>query len=218
MPVVVDNDVNALVAAEQWFGSGRGVADFLAVSLGRGIGLGLVLDGRLYRGASGGAGELGHIKLGADGPLCPCGAHGCLEASVSEPAIVAEVAAAKQTRLDIRRVLALAAEGDQVALGAYARAGTLVGRAIGNLLNVLAPRLVILAGEGTRGVPYLLPSLRAAIDATVFDGIADEFELVVEPWDDEAWARGAASLLLGELFQPALRPGEDLRPTLTARL
>ena len=55
------------------------------------------------------------------------------------------------------------------------------------------------------------------MDAAAFDGVADDLELVVEPWDDEAWARGAASLLLGELFQPALRPGEDLRPSLTAR-
>ena len=217
LPVVVDNDVNALVAAEQWFGAGRGIADFVTVSLGRGIGLGLVLDGRLYRGAHGGAGELGHIKVVPDGPLCPCGRHGCLEALASEPAIVAAVSAAKGTKLTISKVLALAAGGDRDAVAAYTEAGRLLGTAIGNLLNVLNPKLVVLAGEGTRGCPFQLAAMREAMDAASFDGIADDLELVVEPWDDEAWARGAASLLLGELFQPALRPGEDSRPSLTAR-
>lgn len=216
-PVVVDNDVNALVAAEQWFGAGRGIADFVTVSLGRGIGLGLVLDGRLYRGAHGGAGEFGHIKVMADGPACPCGSRGCLEALASEPAIAAAVSAAKGTKLTITKVLALAASGDDDALRAYADAGRLLGTAIGNLLNVLNPRVVVLAGEGTRGCPFQLAAMREAMEAAAFDGIADDVELVVEPWDDEAWARGAASLLLGELFQPALRPGEDSRPSLTAR-
>ncbi|WP_116998105.1 ROK family transcriptional regulator [Desertimonas flava] len=216
-PVVVDNDVNALVAAEQWFGAGRGIADFVTVSVGRGIGLGLVLDGRLYRGAHGGAGEFGHIKVMADGPACPCGSRGCLEALASEPAIAAAVSAAKGTKLTITKVLALAASGDDDALRAYADAGRLLGTAIGNLLNVLNPRVVVLAGEGTRGCPFQLAAMREAMEAAAFDGIADDLELVVEPWDDEAWARGAASLLLGELFQPALRPGEDSRPSLTAR-
>jgi predicted NBD/HSP70 family sugar kinase len=218
MPVVVDNDVNALVAAEQWFGAGRGISDFVAVSVGRGIGLGLVLDGRLYRGSAGGAGELGHVKVAENGPPCPCGARGCLESLASEPAIVARVAAAKDAgRLTISRVLALAADGDADAMAAFESAGRLLGTAIGNLLNLLNPRLVILAGEGTRGGPYLLPALREALEAAAFDGVADELELVIEPWDDEAWARGAASLLLGELFQPALRPDEADRPSLTAR-
>lgn len=77
LPVIVDNDVNALTTAEQWFGSGRGVSDFLVISLGRGVGLGMVLDGRLYRGSRGGAGEFGHITIVQDGPLCDCGKRGC---------------------------------------------------------------------------------------------------------------------------------------------
>jgi predicted NBD/HSP70 family sugar kinase len=217
MAVVVDNDVNALVAAEQWFGSGRGQADFIAVSLGRGVGLGLVLDGRLYRGAAGGAGELGHVKVADGGPPCPCGACGCLEAFVSEPAIVSQVSTMKGARQSIGTVLDLAASGDGEVLGVFRSAGHLLGTAIGNVLNVLNPRLVVLAGEGTRGCPYLLGPMRQAMAAAAFDGVAD-VDVVVEPWDDEAWARGAASLLLGELFQPALRPGEDARPSLTARL
>lgn len=187
------------------------------MSLGRGVGLGLVLDGRLYRGANGGAGEFGHVNVAVDGPVCPCGSRGCLEAFVSEPALADQVSAAKGVAVSIDDLIALAEAGDDVVIDVYREAGARLGTAIGNLLNLLNPRLVVLAGEGTGGCPYLLDSMRAAMEQASFDGILDGVDLVVEPSDDEAWARGAASLLLGELFQPALRPGEDGRPSLTAR-
>ena len=75
----------------------------------------------------------------------------------------------------------------------------------------------MIAGEGTRGYPHLAAAMLEAMRAAAFDGLADDVEVIVEPWDDEAWARGAASLLLGELFQPALRPGEDAGPSLNVR-
>ncbi len=219
LPVVVDNDVNALVAAEQWFGAGRGIADFVAVSLGRGVGMGMVLDGRLYRGGGGGAGEFGHMKVdfGVDAPACPCGGRGCLETHVSEPAIAAAVSAIVGEPVTIETVYGRAAAGDRAALGALADAGRLLGVGVGNLLNLLNPRLVVIAGEGTRGYPHLAAAMLEAMRAAAFDGLADDVAVIVEPWDDEAWARGAASLLLGELFQPALRPGEDRRPSLNVR-
>lgn len=217
LPVVVDNDVNALAAAEQWFGSGRGVADFIAVSLGRGIGLGMVLDGRLYRGARGGAGEFGHVKVAAGGPMCPCGNRGCLESFVSEPAIAESASALSGRALEIDEVIALASAGDAHAVAVFRDAGNMLGNAVGNLLNVLNPTLVVIAGEGTRAWPLLLASFQEAMHRAAFDGLLDDVDVVVEPWDDEAWARGAASLLLGALFQPALRPGEDSRLALNVR-
>ncbi len=93
LPAVVENDVNSLAVSETWFGAGRGMADVAVVSIGRGVGLGMVLDGRLYRGAAGGAGEFGHTKVSADGPACPCGGRGCLEALIGESAIRAHAAA-----------------------------------------------------------------------------------------------------------------------------
>ena len=93
LPVVLDNDVNTLVANEKWFGAGRGVDDVAVVSIGRGVGLGLVLDGRLYRGSAGGAGEFGHTKVRPDGPVCACGGQGCLEALIGEPALRAQASA-----------------------------------------------------------------------------------------------------------------------------
>ncbi|MEU0092253.1 ROK family transcriptional regulator [Kribbella sp. NPDC006257] len=212
LPVVVDNDVNTLVASEQWFGAGRGVSDVAVVSIGRGIGLGMVLDGRLYRGAGGGAGEFGHTKVVADGPLCACGGRGCLEALIGEPAICARAGTAT-----IEQAIDKARKGDEKIQGIFEEVGRILGTAVGNLVNLLNPRLIVLAGEGTRASDLFLPAFDDALHSSVFDGLQRELEVVVDDWDDEAWAQGAAGLFLGELFQPNLRPDEAGRPSLTAR-
>ncbi|MEV6417308.1 ROK family transcriptional regulator [Kribbella sp. NPDC051718] len=212
LPVVVDNDVNTLVANEQWFGAGRGVSDVAVVSIGRGVGLGMVLDGRLYRGAGGGAGEFGHTKVVADGPLCDCGGRGCLEALIGEPAIVA--AAGCTT---IEEAAELARGGDLAVKDVFDQVGRTLGTAVGNLVNLLNPKLIVLAGEGTRASDLFLPGFEEALKHAVFDGLQRELDVVVDDWDDEAWAQGAAGLFLGELFQPNLRPDEADRPSLTKR-
>jgi hypothetical protein len=86
-PVSIDNDVNTLTLAERWFGSGQGLRNFLSLTVGRGVGLGIVVNGQLYRGA-GGAGELGHTVIDPQGPLCDCGKHGCLETYVGDPGLL----------------------------------------------------------------------------------------------------------------------------------
>ena len=211
LPVVVDNDVNTLVANEQWFGAGRGVADLAVVSIGRGIGLGMVLDGRLYRGAAGGAGEFGHLKV-ADGPDCACGGRGCLEAVIGGPAILSRTG-----RATLEDAAAVARGGDPAARAVFDEVGRILGTAVGNLVNLLNPKLIVLAGEGTRAGELILPGFDDALRTAVFDGLQQELEIVVDDWDDEAWARGAAGLFLGELFQPNLRPDEAGRPSLTTR-
>lgn len=212
LPVVVDNDVNTLVASEQWFGAGRGVADVAVVSIGRGVGLGMVLDGRLYRGAGGGAGEFGHTKVVADGPLCDCGGRGCLEALIGEPAILAAT-----NTTTIEQATDLARGGDENARQVFIQVGRTLGTAVGNLVNLLNPKLIVLAGEGTRASDLFLPGFDEALHQAVFDGLQRDLEVVVDDWDDEAWAQGAAGLFLGELFQPNLRPDEADRPSLTTR-
>jgi N-acetylglucosamine repressor len=212
LPVVVDNDVNTLVANEQWFGAGRGVSDVAVVSIGRGVGLGMVLDGRLYRGAGGGAGEFGHTKVVADGPLCACGGQGCLETVIGEPAIL------RRTKTqDIEQAAEKARAGDREIAEVFDEVGRVLGTAVGNLVNLLNPKLIVLAGEGTRESDLFLPGFDDALRNAVFDGLQQDLEVVVDDWDDEAWAQGAAGLFLAELFQPNLRPDEADRPSLTAR-
>lgn len=180
LPVYVDNDVNTLTIAEQWFGLGRGVNDFVVVTLGRGIGMGLVLNGQFYRGASGGAGELGHITVNPAGARCSCGKRGCLEVEAADPAL-ARAGHARE---------------------AQERAGVQIGIALANVVNLLNPDLIILAGEGVQEAPDRLRSLQNTLRAHVFAPLAESLRLEVEPSGDETWARGAASLVLGEVFRP----------------
>ncbi|HMQ31669.1 MAG TPA: ROK family transcriptional regulator [Chloroflexaceae bacterium] len=217
LPVIVDNDVNALTAAEQWFGSGRGVADFVVISIGRGVGLGMVLDGRLYRGSRGGAGEFGHTTVVPDGPLCACGKRGCLEALISDIAIAQRAATALGHEVAVHEAVDGALGGDAALQSIFAAAGRTLGLAVANLVNVLNPAMVIISGEGVRAGELVTAPFRRALREHCFDGLDDDLAVVTEPWGDEAWARGAASLLLGELFQPAIRQGDEERPSLTTR-
>lgn len=217
VPIVLDNDVNALTAAAQWFGAGRGVNDFLVVSIGRGVGLGMVLDGTLYRGTAGGAGEFGHTTVVPDGPPCACGKRGCLEALISDPAVTQRISALYGREMTITDAVALALHGEAMVQSIFAAAGRTLGMAVANLVNVLNPALIIIGGEGTAAGDLILEPFQDALREHCFNGLYDDVTIAVEPWGDEAWARGAASLLLSELFQPALRRGEEERPSFALR-
>ncbi|MCZ9883126.1 ROK family transcriptional regulator [Arthrobacter sp. B2a2-09] len=216
LPVLIDNDVNALVASEQSWGAGRGVKNFALVTIGRGVGMGMVLDGRLFRGSRGGAGEFGHMKVVPEGPECECGGRGCLEAVIGEPALLGYLAGELGRRVTVDEAGTMARDGDQHAARVFAEAGQHLGRAVGNVVNILNPDRLLLAGEGTHNLDLIMPAFRRALNETVFDGLQDGLSIHAEAWDDEAWARGAASLLLNELFEPNLRLNSD-EPTLIGR-
>ncbi|MEO7913647.1 MAG: ROK family protein, partial [Roseiflexaceae bacterium] len=214
LPVVIENDVNTLTMAEQWFGAGVGVNDFLVVTLGRGIGMGMVLNGQLYRGGCGGGGEFGHITMVPDGPRCDCGKRGCLEALVADPAIVRRMQVASDRELTMEATVALARQGDTTAQGIFAAAGRTLGMAIANLVNIFNPPLLVIGGEGARALDLLQESLQETLQAHCFDGFFNDMRLVVEPWGDDAWARGAASLMLDELFRPDVYRNDESRASL----
>jgi N-acetylglucosamine repressor len=225
LPVFIENDVNTLTIAEQWFGVGHGVSHFLVVTLGRGIGLGIVLNGQFYAGARGGAGEFGHITLEIDGPLCDCGKRGCLEALAADPALVRMAYEIVQSpgadadsplhrslrrtgRLTVDDVWQAAEAADPAALAVLDRAGHYLGLGIAQLVNILNPQLIILAGEGVRGGEVRLKPVREAVQQHALPSLANELKLVVEPSGDETWARGAACLVLGELFKHPIHKGQ----------
>lgn len=214
LPVVVENDVNTLTMAEKWFGTGSEVTDFLVITLGRGIGMGMVLNGQLYRGGCGGGGEFGHITMVPGGPLCDCGKRGCLEALVSEPSIQRLMHSALGREVTIDEAVDMARQGDATAQTIFATAGRTLGMAIADLVNIFNPPLLVVGGEGTRALDLLFEPLQDALKANCFDGFFEDMRLVVEPWGDDAWARGAASLMLEELFRPALYRGDEARASL----
>lgn len=212
LPVYLENDVNTLTIAEQWFGAARGHEHFLVVTVGRGIGLGIVANGRFYRGAQGGAGEFGHLTLDENGPLCECGKRGCLEAIASDPAVLRAVAAARgygtDTGLSLDDVIQAAQQGDPAAFEGLWRSGHAIGLGIANLINLFNPEMVVLAGEGLKAGDARLEPMREAISRNVFNGMDRDLKFVIEPSGDESWARGAACVVLGELFKHPIHRDE----------
>ncbi|HTT89191.1 MAG TPA: ROK family transcriptional regulator [Acidimicrobiales bacterium] len=223
-PVLVDNDVNTLTVAEQWFGRGHGVDDFVVITVGEGVGAGIVVAGRLYRGYKGAAGEVGHMRVeGAEVP-CRCGRSGCLEAVSSDGAVrryLAEAIARGEpsaiptgttSTVTIAAMREAAEGGDRAAGSALVRAGHMLGLGIASLVTLLNPRLVILSGEGAQAGPLRLDTALATARERAFGGLAKDAEFVVDTTDDLAWARGAACIVLGELFSSPIHRSVELAP------
>ena len=216
IPVVVENDVNALALAEAWFGFGRGHDSFLAVTLGRGLGLGIVLDGDVYRGPRGGAGEFGHVLIDPHGPQTTHARRGTLEAYLSDEALIRNARAAGvdlPSTATADDLTALALAGDAAAAAVFRQAGEFLGRALAILVNVFAPSLVILSGEGMRAAELLTAPARESMDNASFADLGRQVELIVDTWGDDAWARGAAALAASRyLVESASRTGGE-QPT-----
>ncbi len=217
VPIYIDNDVNTLTMAEKWFGAGRQVDDFLVVTVGRGIGMGIVVRGQFYRGSNGGGGEFGHIVIDPDGPVCDCGKHGCLEAFASDPALLrnaqsviaaGELTGLTRRTLAIERLIDIAQQGDEAARRIFADAGRRLGMSIANLINIFNPRLILISGEGVRNGDLMFEPMREAIQAFAVPELLADAEIRIEPLGDDAWARGAASLVLHELFKPPVHTEE----------
>lgn len=212
VPVLVDNDVNTLAFAEQLYGKGRDVPDFVTVTLGRGVGCAIVIGGQLVRGRLGGAGEFGHVPVDPAGPICECGRRGCLEALVADPALVrAGRAAGVITGAEgVTTLTERADAGNPQAHAILDEAGERLGVAMAGLVNVLSPGLVIVSGEGMRARRHVEPPLRAALERHLFPPLAG-VDLVVDQWDDTKWARGAAALVLETFFSAGRDEGTNGR-------
>lgn len=205
VPVFIDNDVNTLTIAENLFGSGQGEKDFLTITIGRGIGLGMMINGSIYRGSTGGAGEWGHIILDPAGPLCSCGKRGCFEAYVSEPALVRKGNSVLGDQIaDLDDLIRLASQGNQDAKNIFKLAGQRIGIQIANLINILSPGLIVVGGEGARTGDHLFDPMREAICQNVMQPLAETYKIRIDPWGDDAWARGAACLVLDQIFNPLI--------------
>lgn len=195
--VALENDVNALALAEQWFGPGSAYDSFAVVTVGVGIGCALVIDGTLWRGVGGSAGELGHMVVAPDGPLCHCGKRGCLEAAVGDEGLVETMSNLSGRRFtSVSQVISAAHSGDLHAQSVFTEAGIAVGRAIATVLNLLNPPLVVLSGEGLAASDLFIDSLRSELTRDSFSTAARDCTLLVRPLPNETWARGAAATML----------------------
>lgn len=208
LPVWVENDVNALAVAEKWAGDALIASDFLTLTVGRGIGLAIVVNRSLYRGAHGASGEFGHMIVEPGGPRCECGRFGCLEAMVGEGAIRRRVGERKGHDVSRDELQMLIEMEDAATLEVVDSAGRKLGLAVANVVTLLNPELLIVCGEGTSlGAVFLEPIVAAVHDQTFAD-LGRDVDIKIQTWGDEAWAVGAATLVLRELFN---LPGSDDR-------
>ncbi|MEV4517517.1 ROK family transcriptional regulator [Dactylosporangium sp. NPDC049525] len=201
LPVVVENDVNALAVAEVLYGHGREADDFLVLTIGRGIGMGIVADRSVYRGGKGGAGEFGHVPMDDEGPLCQCGRYGCLEAWLGEPALerIGRERGVIGPRQAFAALVTAADRGDGRAVAIFADAGRLLGRAVAGAANMFDPDRIVLSGEGVANWIHWDAAFRAEFARRQVRG-GDGIAVVLHTWDDSSWAQGAAALVLAAPF------------------
>ncbi|HEX8729123.1 MAG TPA: ROK family protein, partial [Ktedonobacterales bacterium] len=212
IPVILNNDTNVGALAESRYGAAAGESDFAYVKVGTGIGCGLVINGEIYRGSSGAAGEIGHITVDSAGPLCDCGNRGCLEAMAGAPQLVRNALTAGYTpgdgsasgshpdEIDVAEVVKAALHGDRACQSAIRGAGELISVALANLVNLVNPSVILLDGSVARAGAILLEPITAAIQQRSLWAASHAVRVQVSTLGDSAIALGAATTVLDAIF------------------
>jgi glucokinase len=213
LPAALDNDANCAVLGEWWVGAARGTRHAIGITIGTGIGGGLIFDGRLYHGASDVAGEIGHTTIDTEGRRCKCGNYGCLEAYASGPNIalraVEALEAGAESRLpdyiggDLKLVTAqtvyqAAQDGDELALEVVNDTAKFLGAGIGNLLNVFNPEVVVVCGGVTLAGDHLFVPLRREVARRAFKPAVNACRIVPGELAGTAGVYGAAKVFLDQ--------------------
>jgi len=216
VPVAVDNDANVACLAEHRYGAGRGASEMVMLTLGTGIGGGIITGGLLYRGASGAAGELGHMAIQLDGPRCQgaCPSCGCLEVYASGRAMDRAALETARARPDsaLGRALAagddvagpllsrLALAGDPVAVEVLGGIGEKLGAGIANIVNIFNPELVVVGGGAALAAEVFLEPARRVVVARAMAPQCDDVRIVPAQHGPDAGVLGAGALAIVELF------------------
>ncbi len=213
LPVLVENDVNTLAVADRLYGAGQRHSTYMVVTIGRGIGCGVVVDGSVYRGAFGGAGEIGHLPVVySGGALCGCGSYGCLEAYVGDDALV-RIATERGVLTDgqgIEDLLAAARAAEPGAREVYHEAACILGAALSGVVHTLDPEVIILSGEGIGAWPFW----ESGFEHTFRRHLMPRWRstpFLVEAWDETKWLLGAACLVLATPFDTVGLGGDQGR-------
>jgi predicted NBD/HSP70 family sugar kinase len=211
-PAFIDNDANMLTLAELWYGAGRETTDFAVVTVEQGVGMGLVLGSKLFRGSRGMGLELGHTKVHLDGALCRCGRRGCLEAYLADYALAREAATAldrppppqatAHSLLD--PLYARATAGDAVAAAIFRRAGRYLALGLSNVAQLIDPPLILLSGARMRYHYLYAEEMLAEMERLLLSEGRAAPRVEVRRWDDGVWARGAAALALSAVTAEVL--------------
>lgn len=209
LPVKIDNDIRCVTAAEAKFGAARDIDNVVVVFVGTGIGGGIIVEGRLLRGATNCAAEIGHMTIKEDGPLCGCGNYGCLESFASGPHIVEYVTERLpkwtdsslfktvkegESHLDVSAIQRAAQEGDKLAVKALRRAAHYLGIGVANLVNILNPELIIFGGGVIMAAPQLLDLINESLNLMALPLARKDLKLIKSELGDKGGIIGASML------------------------
>lgn len=203
-PVLLENDANAAAVGEMWLGAARGCHDVISVTLGTGVGGGVILDGKLWRGAHGSAGEIGHTAVDPfSGLKCKCGNTGCLELFASATAIVRMTreslssfpeSVLKSCELSAVKVYEAGRNGDELALAVFRRFGMYLGIGLANLMNLIDPQIIVLTGGAVNGWDLFAPEMYRQVGERAFRATAQQVKIARAECGDNAGLLGAARL------------------------
>jgi predicted NBD/HSP70 family sugar kinase len=198
LDVWVANDANLGALSEATWGAGRGTSALVYLKLSTGIGAGIVIDGKLFEGAGGTAGEIGHTTIDETGDICRCGSRGCLETYAAGAAIARMLSRSRSEEVDIDGVLSRAAAGDPACRRALREAGRHIGVAVANLCNLVNPERIVVGGSMGHAGDLLLDPLRDSVGLRAIPSAADDVEVVPGELGDRAELLGAVALVLHE--------------------
>ncbi|MDO8982810.1 ROK family transcriptional regulator [Cypionkella sp.] len=218
LPVSIDNDANLVALAELWFGAGRSLADFAVVTFEHGVGMGFVMNHRIYRGSQRLGMELGHTKVQLDGALCRCGQRGCLEAYVADYALAREATTAlnwghrdgQSISVLLESLYDHAQAGDATARSIFRRAGRYLAVGLANVVNLFDPALIILSGERLKFDYLYAAETLAEMDNLVINTGRPRPPIEIHAWGDLLWAHGAAALALSAVTERILTAPREM--------
>ena len=213
MPVKLENDTRCLTMAEKWYGAAKNTNDFLYIDTGEGIAVGIVMNNRLYSGAGGNAGELGHATIDANGELCSCGNRGCLETIVSQKAMVKRARDLKKkgvrtslknfttSNSSVRAMIKHAMNGDPLCRCVVQETSAYLGIGIANIVNILNPGIVIIGGLLAEGGDIVLDAVKKEIGERALPKSSKDADISLAKSDAAKGPRGAAILILQDMFR-----------------
>lgn len=204
IPVLLENDANAAAVGEMWMGAARGARNVICITLGTGVGGGIILDGQLWRGTDGSAGEIGHTTVDPfNGPRCRCGNNGCVEMYASATAIVRMTkerlgefpgSSLHGKEITAKNVFVNGVAGDELAIAVFKTVGDYLGAALANLINILGPEIIVIGGGVANGWTLFEPHMREQINQRAFPSLSSNVIIKPAECGDNAGLLGAAYL------------------------
>jgi len=201
LEVKVENDARAMALGEFWFGDHGELESMLAVNIGRGVGAGMIIGGKLYHGSSDIAGEIGHMTIDLNGQVCECGNRGCLQTFVAGPAITRNISEKTAQSLSAEQVFEQALDGNEACTEVLTQAGRAMGVGLTNLIHIINPEKIVLGGGVSKAQQFILPAIRETIQASALTQSASRTQVEITKLGDDATLIGAVTLLLVDVFE-----------------